>query len=99
VPQVILTEPAAADLDRCRLFLFEQDREGSRRAALEIDRRLRLLATSPDGGRAYSDDESLRELTIAFGRTGYVVLYSHVPREDAVYILAMRHQREVGYRR
>jgi hypothetical protein len=39
----------------------------------------------------------LRELVIAFGDSGYVALYRREATDDAVYILAFRHQKEVGY--
>ncbi|SCM75730.1 Plasmid stabilisation system family protein (fragment) [uncultured Pleomorphomonas sp.] len=48
-------------------------------------------------GRPLPDLPDLRELVIAFGESGYVVLYRHEPADDAVYILAFRHQREAGY--
>src|SRR5207244_2445753 len=41
----------------------------------------------------------LRELVISFGRTGYVALYRFVPARNQVRILAIRHQRELGYPR
>jgi plasmid stabilization system protein ParE len=40
----------------------------------------------------------LRELVISYGRTGYVALYRVAARGDRVEILAIRHQREAGYR-
>jgi ParE toxin of type II toxin-antitoxin system, parDE len=39
----------------------------------------------------------LRELVIAFGNFGYVALYRHELAQDAVYVLAFRHQKEAGY--
>ncbi len=39
----------------------------------------------------------MRELIIAFGDTGYVALYRHDPSNDAVVVLAFRHQKEAGY--
>ena len=39
----------------------------------------------------------LRELMIPFGDSGYVALYRHEPSDDAVYVLAFRHQKEAGY--
>ena len=39
----------------------------------------------------------LRELVIAFGDSGYVALYRYVATEEAVYVLAFRHQKEAGY--
>ena len=43
------------------------------------------------------DPPELRERVIASGDSGYVVLYRHVPDEDAIYVLAFRHQKEAGY--
>lgn len=37
-----------------------------------------------------------RELLIDFGDSGYIALYRHVG--DQVTVLALRHQREAGYR-
>lgn len=37
------------------------------------------------------------ELVIARGRTGYVALYDWLEAIDTAVILALRHQREVGY--
>lgn len=34
---------------------------------------------------------------IAFGDSGYIALYRYQPIDDAVYILAFRHQKEEGY--
>jgi plasmid stabilization system protein ParE len=39
----------------------------------------------------------LRELVISYGRTGYVALYRFVVSQDEVRILALRHQREIGF--
>jgi plasmid stabilization system protein ParE len=39
----------------------------------------------------------LRELVISYGRTGYVALYRFVIARDEVRILALRHQRELGF--
>jgi hypothetical protein len=34
----------------------------------------------------------LRERVIAFGDSGHAALYRHEPADDAVYVLALRHQ-------
>jgi plasmid stabilization system protein ParE len=39
----------------------------------------------------------MRELVISYGRTGYVALYRFVVLQDEVRILALRHQREIGF--
>jgi len=56
-----------------------------------------MLRTAPSIGRPFDMDATMRELVIGFGASGYVALYRHEPAEDAVYVLAIRHQREAGY--
>ncbi|MGB7989872.1 MAG: type II toxin-antitoxin system RelE/ParE family toxin [Candidatus Methylophosphatis roskildensis] len=41
---------------------------------------------------------ALRELVIFHGDGGYVPLYRFRPRLDRVEVLAVRHQREAGFR-
>ena len=84
-------------LDRCRRFLEEKSPEAALRAGQVISRRLVSLETAPASGRPVDGDMILRELLISFGDSGYVALYRHVPEDDAVYLLAFRHQREAGY--
>ena len=67
------------------------------RAGQAIAHQFLLLETAPDIGRPVSDMPELRELVIAFGDSGYVALYRHEPDDDAVYVLAFRHQKEAGY--
>ena len=97
MPQVIVTERAAQGLERCRRFLVARAPEAARRAAQAIARPLLLLETAPDIGRPFPKMPELRELVIAFGDSGYVALYRHEPADDAVYVLAFRHQKEAGY--
>jgi plasmid stabilization system protein ParE len=97
VPQVIVTGSAAQGLERCRQFLATKAPEAARRAGQAIERQFQLLETSPDIGRPFAEAPELRELVIAFGDSGYVALYRHEPADDAVYILAFRHQKEAGY--
>jgi plasmid stabilization system protein ParE len=53
------------------------------------------LAAHPLVGRRIEGD--LRELIISYGHSGYVALYRFVISIDEVRILAIRHQREVGF--
>lgn len=55
-----------------------------------------LLETTPEIGRPLPEAPDLREATIAFGDSGYVALYRYEKREDAVFVLAFRHQKEAG---
>lgn len=43
-------------------------------------------------------EHGLRELVVSRGRTRYVALYSFREDDDVVLALAIRHQREAGYR-
>ena len=54
------------------------------------------LATHPLIGRRVEGD--LRELVISYGATGYIALYRFDIQRDQVRVLALRHQREIGYR-
>ena len=97
MPQVIITEGAVQGLERCRRFLAVKSPDAARRAGQAIERQFLLLETVPDLGRPLPEMPELRELVIAFGDSGYVALYRHEPASDAVYLLAFRHQKEVGY--
>ena len=97
MPQVIVTEGAADGLERCRRFLAVKTPDAARRAGQAIERQFLLLETAPDIGRPFPEMPELREMVIAFGDSGYVALYRHEPADDAVYVLAFRHQKEAGY--
>ncbi|MBU0738101.1 MAG: type II toxin-antitoxin system RelE/ParE family toxin [Alphaproteobacteria bacterium] len=97
MPRVIVTEGAAIGLERCRRFLQAKSPEAAEKAAKEIKRQLNLLASQPDIGRPMQRAPAIRELSIPFGASGYVALYHYEAPEEAVYILAFRHQREAGY--
>lgn len=97
MPRVIITEGATKGLERCRQFLAAKAPEAARRAGQAIEQQFILLETSPDIGRPFSDPFELRELLIPFGDSGYSALYRHEPADDAVYVLAFRHQKEAGY--
>lgn len=97
MPRVIVTEGAARGLEYCRRFLTQKSPEAARRAAQAIARHVAFLETHPAIGRPLPDYPELRELVIPFGDSGYVVLYHYEANEDAVYLLAFRHQKEAGY--
>jgi plasmid stabilization system protein ParE len=96
VPRVIVTKGTAQGLERYRQFLADKAPEAVRRAGQAIERQFLMLAT-PAMGRPFPDLPELREQLIPFGDSGCVALYRHVPADDAVYVLAFRHQKEAGY--
>jgi plasmid stabilization system protein ParE len=97
VPRVIITEGAGQGLERCRRFLAGKSPEAVRRAAQTIARHLEMLETTPLMGRPFSEIPEWFELLIDFGDSGYVALYRYESADDSVYVLAFRHQKEVGY--
>ena len=97
VPRLIVTPRARLGVIRCREFLESKNPEAAARAGRAIATRLLGLETTPDMGRPFRGEEGLRELVIEFGTSGYVALYRHEPADDAVYVLALRQQREAGY--
>ena len=56
-----------------------------------------ILCHSPLIGRPVRAGR--RELIVGEGGRGYGVLYRHVPAVDTVFVLAIRSQREEGYKR
>ena len=63
----------------------------------EIVQAIQLLAHSPLIGRQIKGGK--RELVIGQGSRGCVALYRFVPDIDTVFMLAVRRQRESGYKR
>jgi plasmid stabilization system protein ParE len=97
MPQVRLTANARDQIDRFRKFYDDKDERHGPRAVRVILDALKPLANFPMIGRPVRDHHHLRELSIRFGRSGYVALYRYDQSADAVVILTLRHQREAGY--
>jgi toxin ParE1/3/4 len=62
----------------------------------EIVQAVQLLTHSPLIGRPVKGGR--RDLVIGRDSRAYIVLYRFVPRIDTVFILAIRSQRELGYK-
>ena len=96
MPRLILALNARADLVRLREFLQPKNPAAAKRAAEAIKRQLQILIQQPGIGRSVLDlPPEVRELVIDFGDSGYIARYHVSP--DLVTVLAVRHQREVGY--
>lgn len=91
------TPRALKDLERiaAHLALHESADVSERLDALHSG--FDLLENHPDIGRPC--DDGLRELVIGKGALGYVALYSHEAILGLVLVLAIRAQREQGYKR
>src|SRR5678809_1215558 len=75
--------------------LHSEDPETALAAGEAVESAVNTLASHPLVGRRVDGD--IRELVISFGATGYIALYRFVVQEDQVRVLALRHQREIGY--
>lgn len=94
--RLIWTPEALADVQRLYRFLAEKDADAATRAVKAIRESVNILADYPRSGRPIENMEpEFREWPIAFGSSGYVVLYR--VNGDDVAILAVWHQREAGY--
>lgn len=89
------SERAFADLERLTSFLMDSDPVAAAETLELIEEAINLLIRHPLVGRPV--EHELRELVISRGNTGYVALYSLEEDQNAILILAIRHQREAGY--
>ena len=93
--KLIYSQRALDDLVRLTDFLLASDVAAAAATIDLIDEAVGVLARHPLIGRCV--EQGLRELVISRGHTGYLALYSFEEDHDAVLILAVRHQRELGY--
>ncbi len=95
--RVRLTPRAADDLQRLFDFLADQDVSAAERAKAAIEKAFDFLRDFPFACRKVSLEPTfLREMVIEFGQAGYIALYE-IESDEAVTILAVRHQREDDY--
>ena len=89
--------PAALlDVQRLYRFLAPKNIDAAKRAVMAIRQGVKVLAQQPGMGRPVDDLPSeFREWIIDFGDSGYIARYRL--EADVVMILAVRHQKEVGY--
>lgn len=89
------TDAAAGGLERAYLFLAEKSEEAAIAAIKAMREKALLLEQFPNAGRPAEDLEPEHwELLVSFGVAGYILLYR--VESSSVYILAVRHQKEVG---
>lgn len=95
--RVELAPEVSDDFDRIFDHLADHDLEHAVARVGEIIEALNVLETNPEIGRPAPRDK--RELVIGRGSRGYIALYRYVPELDTAFVLAIRGQREAGYRR
>lgn len=94
--RLIWSPSALLDVQRLYRFLAPKSLEAAKRAVKAIRLGVKVLGQQPGVGRPVEDmSDEFREWIIDFGDGGYVARYRIDP--DAVTILAVRHQKEVGF--
>jgi plasmid stabilization system protein ParE len=95
VATVVYSRRPLDHIERAFQFLRDKNPSAASAAVTAIQSAVDNLAAHPLVGRRIEGD--LRELIISHGHSGYVALYRFVISSDEVRILAIRHQREVGF--
>jgi plasmid stabilization system protein ParE len=95
---IVFAEEAFDDLEQIFDFNYARDPAAALAHIEAIRSAVLILEAHPGIGRPTGAGSALRELVISHGETGYIALYEHAPAEDLVRIVAIRHQREAGYR-
>ena len=93
--KIAFSERAFQDFERIFDFHAEIDPVLAAAQVSAIQQGIAILAGHPLIGRTV--DQRLRELVISKGKTGFVALYRFIPQRDVVWVLRIRHQRELGY--
>ena len=91
--KLVVSRDAVADINRLRAFLADKNPAAALRAVTTIVAAIQSLDMSSDRGRP-TGTVGVRELIVPFGRSAYVLRYSHLQDADEVLILRIWHGRE-----
>jgi len=97
VSRIELAPEVLDDFDRILDHLAQFEAADAAERVAGIMGGLEILAHSPEIGRPVRGGK--RELAIGKGIRGYVALYRYVASVDTAFVLAVRAQREGGYRK
>ena len=91
---VFYSAQALGDIEQFAEFLLLNDPQAAAGTGVLLIEAITTLSRHPLLGRIV--EHGLRELVISRGRTGYIALYRFDAELDQVFILTIRHQREIG---
>ena len=93
--RLIWSQSALLDVQCLYRFLAPKNLDAAKRAVKALRQGVKVLGQQPGIGRPIEDmPDEFREWIIDFGDSGYLARYRI--DSDAVTILAVRHQKEVG---
>jgi plasmid stabilization system protein ParE len=95
VATVVYSARALDHIERAFQFLRDKSPDAAQSALTAIQSAVNNLVAHPLVG--WRIEGELRELIISYGHSGYLALYRFIVSTDEVRILALRHQREVGF--
>jgi toxin ParE1/3/4 len=95
--RLVYDPETVGDFDRIFDHFARHDPMAARETIGHIVEAMNILVKSPLLGRPTAGGK--RELVIGRGTRGFVALYLYLPQEDLVWVLAIRGQREAGYKR
>ena len=95
--RIVLAPEVLDDFDRFFEHIAQFDPGSAPERIGEVVQAIGILQHSPAIGRKVKNGK--RELVIGRGTRGYVALYRYVPALDTVFVLAVRAQREDGFKR
>lgn len=92
---VVYSARSLGNIERAFGFLRDKNPGAALDAVVAIQSAVDMLVAHPLIGRRVEGE--IRELVISYGQGGYVALYRFVVSRDEVRILAIRHQKELGF--
>lgn len=95
--RIELAPEVLEDFDRFFDHIAQHDPDSAPERIGAIVDALQILSHSPQIGRPVQGGK--RELVIGRASRGYVALYHYVADIDTVFVLALRNQREAGFKR
>lgn len=93
--QVVYSARSLDHLERAFQFSCGKNPKAALNAVTAIQSAVDSLGAHPFIGRRIEGE--IRELIISYGQSGYVALYRFVASQNEVRVLAIRHQRELGF--
>lgn len=85
------------DFDRFFEYIAQHDPGSAPERIGAIVEAIQILTHSPQMGRPVQG--GMRELVIGRASRGYIALYQYLETMDTVFVLAVRSQREAGFKR
>jgi plasmid stabilization system protein ParE len=96
MPHITVTANAQANLHKLHQFIAAERPDSAIKAMKTIVAAIDRLKQFPELGVEHELVQGMRLLTVPFGKSGYVVYYRYVRPLDRVFILKVKHGRELG---